>query len=149
MIPAANFVAYWDASAVLSALFHDQHSQVASAWAHTPGIHLLSSLGWAEVHAVISRIQRERVLTEVLVQAAKDVLESGPWRLLNIDPRSDIIEKTAAKWPLRGAGLWHLAACLNLHDQLPELILLTFDSRLHAAAAGEGVGFAGILPATE
>jgi hypothetical protein len=47
-------VIYWDTSAIVSALFRDRHSDTASAAARAPGTHLMSSLGWAEVHAVIA-----------------------------------------------------------------------------------------------
>ena len=132
-------VVYWDASAVLSALFQDDHSEEALAWSRQHGVHLLSSLGWAEVYAVIARIHRERAMADVLVQAAREALESGPWRLLTISPHPDLAKSLAAKWPLRGADLWHLALAKAVHAQLPELVLLTFDSRLNAAAIGEGL----------
>ncbi|MDQ5874602.1 MAG: hypothetical protein M3526_04365 [Actinomycetota bacterium] len=35
---------YWDASAVLSALFLDEHSPRAVKWAMLDGMHLMSSL---------------------------------------------------------------------------------------------------------
>ncbi len=50
-------VIYSDASAVLSALIKDAHSEKAQEWANREGIHLLSSLTYAEVIAVISRMQ--------------------------------------------------------------------------------------------
>ena len=130
---------YWDASAVLSALFQDRYSAEALAWSRRPGAHLLSSLAWAEVHAVIARVERERALAGVLVAAAREAVDSGPWRLLNITPAWESAEILAAKWPLRGADLWHLSAAKTLQDELPELVLLTFDSRLKSAALGEGL----------
>lgn len=132
-------VTYWDASAVLSALFQDSHSDVALDWLRMPGIHLLPSLSWAEVRAVISRIRREGVLTDLLVASAIETLETGPWCLTSVSPGWDVVKRLASEWPLRGADLWHLAAAKSLQEQLPELILLTFDSRLHDAADGEGL----------
>src|SRR2546427_12602884 len=79
-------VVYWDSSAVLSALFEDRYSEQAARWAGRSGMHLLSTLAWAEVYAVIARGEREHVLTGVLINAAREVLEEGPWRRLNASP---------------------------------------------------------------
>lgn len=136
-------VIYWDASAVVSALFRDAHSDEAWRWSRTPGVHLLSTLALAETQAVIARLRRERVLADVLIDAAVAALEKGPWYLLHIAPAPALIRPLAHKWPLRGADLWHLATAKTVQEQLPELRLLTFDSRLQAAAAGEGLWPAG------
>jgi len=132
-------VLYWDASAILSVLFKDRHSTIAQRWANQEGLHLVSSLAYAETCAVIARLQRERILTDVLVQAALEVLREGPWNYLNILPEWKTIQPLSVKWSLRGANLWHLAAAKCLQRQLPELSLLTFDTRLKAAAQGEGL----------
>lgn len=132
-------VVYWDASAILSALFQDSNSEEAQAWSRREGIHLVSSLSLAEVYAVISRIRRDRLLAGVMVDAALEALEEGPWRRLNLSPDWDRLKTLAGKWPLRGADLWHLATAKTMQADLPELILLTFDSRLKAAARGEGL----------
>jgi hypothetical protein len=44
----------------------------------------------------------------------------------------------AALWPLRGADLWHLATADTLRRELPDLKVITFDSRL--AVASQGIG---------
>lgn len=73
--------------------------------------------------------------------------------LFDIKPQcnySDSIEMTAfpgwetsrsssRKWSLRGADLWHLATAKSLQNELPELVLLTFDSSLERSAEGEGM----------
>ncbi len=43
----------------------------------------------------------------------------------------------SAKWPLRGADLWHLANATTLRKEFPELTFLTFDQRLEKVAKGE------------
>jgi predicted nucleic acid-binding protein len=131
-------VVYWDTSAIISALFRDRHSDTASAAARAPGTHLISSLGWAEVQAVIARIEREHALSPVLVSAAREAVERGPWVRLSVDPDRQQIAALARLWPLRGADLWHLAAAKALQADLPELRLLSFDTRLSEAARGEG-----------
>jgi predicted nucleic acid-binding protein len=128
---------YWDASAILSALLKDEHSKDAQKWANRSGHHFLSHLSYSETVAVLSRIRRERDMAEILVDAAGEVLENGPWRRLYIVPQWDIIRNLSDKWPLRGADLWHLSAAKGLQEQFPELQLLTYDAKLKVAAQGE------------
>jgi predicted nucleic acid-binding protein len=130
-------VLYWDASAILSALLKDEHSKDAQNWANQPGQHFISHLAYSEVLAVFSRIRGERDMAEVLVDAAVEVLEKGPWRRLHIVPQWNLIKKLSNKWPLRGADLWHLSAAKSFQDHLPELRLLTYDAKLKFAVQGE------------
>ena len=132
-------IVYWDASAVLSALFKDKHSEEAINWSLREGVHLISSLCCSEVYAVISRIKREGLLAEVLIKASYQSLEDGPWRRLLLIPQESKLKTLAQKWPLRGADLWHLATAKTLQERIPELTLLTFDSRLLVASMGEGL----------
>lgn len=135
---SAQTVIYWDTSAVLSTLFEDAHSDAATETARSMGTHLISSLAWTEAHAVIARIGRERKAASILIDAARESLETGPWRRANVAPDWKHVERLATAWPLRGADLWHLAAAASLRTELPELTLLTFDTRLAVAAHGEG-----------
>ncbi len=129
---------YWDSSAILSALFRDAQSDEAMTKAADPrAVHILSSLAWSEVHAVIARMERERVLAAVLTDAAREALSAGPWRYLNASPTRIIVADLARRWPLRGAGLWHLATAKVLQADIPGLALLSFDAKLSAAARGE------------
>lgn len=132
-------VVYWDASAIVSCLFQDQHSADAHEWARKDGLHLMSTLAYAESCAVIARMQRERLLADVLSAAALEALHEGPWRRLNLSPEWEVVHPLAAKWRLRGADLWHLATAKSLQKELPELFLLTFDTSLEAAARGETI----------
>jgi predicted nucleic acid-binding protein len=133
-------VMYWDASAILSALFKDRHSNEAQNWANQEkDIHLMSTLAYAETCAIISRMQSEGLLADVLIKASLETLEGGHWRHTNTWPEWKIIQPLSLKWPLRGADLWHLATAKTLQNELPEFLLLTFDSRLNAAALGEGM----------
>ena len=138
---ATELVLYWDASAIISSLFKDIHSERAWEISRRDGVHLLSSLALAETHAVINRLARERLLADVLIKAALDALANGPWRYINISPDQREIAKLAAKWPLRGADLWHLSLAITLQQDLPELSLLTFDNRLLTAAQGEKLSY--------
>jgi len=132
-------VIYWDASAILSVIFKDTHSTIASAHAESEAVHFISSLAYSEVAAVISRMKRESILSDLLVDISFDVLERGPWRRIAIHPDQHIARNLAVKWPLKGADLWHLAAAKSLKNEFPELVLLTFDSKLTQAAKGESL----------
>ncbi len=130
-------VIYWDASAILSVLFKDSHSNTAVKWIAKEAVHFLTTLAYAEVCAVISRMQRENVLSDILIKAGFEALDQGPWRRITINPKWDIARSLSKKWPLRGADLWHLAAAKSLQSEFPELVMLTFDLRLENAAKGE------------
>ncbi len=101
---------------------------------------MLSSLAYAEVIAVISRMQRERVMADLLVEAALKTFKDGPWRSLNLGPTPGCMLEFSRRWRLRGADLWHLACARTVRDHLPEVKVLTFDARLKAASQGEGMG---------
>ena len=133
-MPETSAVIYWDSSALLSALFKDDKSRRAKAIAEQDALHLLTTLAYAEVIAVISRMKREHILTEVLVQSAHEILDRGPWRRISISPEWPMIRRLAAKHALCGADLWHLATAMTLKREFPELSLLTFDKRLKTAA---------------
>ncbi len=132
-------VIYWDTSVVVSTLFKDNHSEVALQYASINGIHLISSLVLAETYAVINRIRREILIPDVLVEAAIEAFESGPWRQIKSSPNDKIMKAMAEKWSLRGADLWHLTTAKTLKQDLPELVMVTFDDRLLLAASGEGL----------
>ena len=132
-------ILYWDASAILSALIQDTHSKVAARWSGHDGLHLVSTLGWAETTAVLHRLAGEGHFTKVLLGSALECLAAGPWRLLLRGPDRNAIDSLAARHPLRGADLWHLAQVRTLLGELPGLRMLTFDRRLREAAASEGL----------
>jgi len=133
-MPDSPAVIYWDSSAVLSALFKDANTKKAKICAEREALHLLTTLAYAEVSAVISRMRREQTLTEILAQSALEVLGRGPWRRISISPEWGLIRDLAKKHSLRGADLWHLAAAVALTHEFPEISFLTFDQKLMAAA---------------
>ncbi len=132
-------VVYWDASAILSVLFKDRHSIIAHRCLNVDGVHLLSTLAYSETCAVVARMKRERILSDILIQAALTELNGGYWRQITTIPHWEIIQPLSVKWSLRGADLWHLSAAKTLQSELPEIVLLTFDTRLKKAAVGEGL----------
>jgi len=132
-------VIYWDSSALLSYLFKDEHSEQVTAKARQKGIHLLTALAAAEAYTEISRLQREKLLPELMIAHLYEMLERGPWSRLNIVPDSSSLRELALRWPLKGAGLWHLAAAKTLHREFPELMILTIDREMAQASRGERI----------
>ena len=132
-------VIYWDSSAVLSALFADSNSRTAQKWSAMEGVHFVSSLTVAEVSAVIYRMMHAEKISETLCQAAFEVLDNGPWRRISTGPPWEKIRFLSARYPLRGADLWHLATAKSMQVEFPELYLLSFDKRLTRAAGSESL----------
>lgn len=140
MAEPGGAVVYWDASALLSALVVDVHSDEAVAVAQRPVTHLVSTLAFAEVIAAVARAESQRAVDAKLARAARECLRRGPWRRLTLQPDWTVITTLAAGARLRGADLWHLASVSTLTRQLPEARLFSFDDRLTAAAAALGLG---------
>jgi len=130
-------VIYWDSTALLSYIFKDRHSEEIMERAHSRGVHLLTTLAAAEVYTVISRIHRERILPDVMIDSLFERLEKGPWSRLNIVPDRSALKELARRWPLEGSGLWHLATALTLQREFPELMVLTLNENLARASRGE------------
>ncbi len=132
-------VIYWDSTALLSYLFRDRHSDAVCEKARLKGVHLMTSLAAAEVYTVINRIRRERLLPESVIESLFELLETGPWSKLNLVPDGAALREVARRWPLKGAGLWHLATAKTLQREFPELMILTLDRELARASKGESL----------
>ncbi len=130
---------YWDASAILSVLAEDRHSKLARRRLDAQAPHLVSSLAYAEVCAVLTRLMKEGHLRARQRRLAIASLRARPWSALHIEPDRRLAADLAVRHLLRGADLWHVAAAATLAAELPGLELITFDSRLAAAARGEGL----------
>lgn len=130
---------YWDASAILSVLIEDPHSKNARRRLAQEDPHLVSSLAFAEVCAVLTRLARERHLSAQERRLAIRSLQARPWSALQLEPDRRLVVELAVRHALRGADLWHLAAAATLAAELPGLELLAFDSRLIDAARREGL----------
>jgi predicted nucleic acid-binding protein len=132
-------VIYWDTSAILSALLQDIHTPEARTYLERPAVHLVSSLAGAEFHACLARLQRDGHLAATLAQATCLAFDQGPWRRITMEPSWELFPTLSSRYQLRGADLWHLAMASSLRPDLPEIVLLTFDNALSAAAIGEGM----------
>jgi len=132
-------VIYWDASAILSALVEDDHTDQAQECLKERGAHVVSTLCYAEVLAVFERLRRSGVVSEKLVNRSLEGLERGPWQRLDLQPDWGDIRSLSSQWSLRGADLWHLSTAMGLRREIGEMTLFTFDKRLHQAAQGAGL----------
>lgn len=132
-------VIYWDASAILSALVEDDHTDQAQEWLKKRGAHVVSTLSYVEVLAVFERLRRSGVVSEKLVDRSLEGLERGPWQRLDLQPDWGDIRSLASQWSLRGADLWHLSTAMGLRREIDEMTLLTFDKKLRLAAQGAGL----------
>jgi predicted nucleic acid-binding protein len=130
---------YWDPTCILSALFKDSNSEKAISMSKKEGVHFFSTLCYAQVCSVLTRIRNEKKLKDVLIDVAFDTLKTGPWRRLNIWPEWTTLIALSETWPLKGSSLWHLASAKTLQKQLPEVTLFTFDEELKKAAEEEGL----------
>jgi len=135
-------VLYWDASAIVSAIVRDERSDRVEDLVSRDATHLVSSLAWAETHAVVARAERDGRLAPVLCDAARDALNAPLWRRANIAPDWNIVANLARSRALRGADLWHLATAKTLLADIPELLFVSFDQRLVDAATEAGLTLA-------
>jgi predicted nucleic acid-binding protein len=134
-------VIYWDTSAILSILVEDEHSAKAIKIEKQKGIHLASTLCFAETYAVLKRMNHENVLTDVLYASVLESIENSVIRKINVQPDWKIIQKLSTRYVLKGAYLWHLAAVKTIQPELPEVLILSFDKQLSNAAKKEGIAF--------
>ncbi len=131
---------YWDTSAVISVLTEDAHTSDALAWYSKDNAHLISSLTFAETNSVLSRLRREGFMTTSGANTSLVTLSSAPWRRVSRGPGWDQIASAAQTCDLRGADLWHISMALTLKRQgIHELLLLTYDAKLKAAAEVAGL----------
>jgi predicted nucleic acid-binding protein len=134
-------VIYWDASAILSLLIEDRHSEKAIKVEKQKGIHFTSTLGIAETHAVLKRMNHEKVLTDILYESAVESFENRMIRKINTQPDRTLVRELSSQYVLKGADLWHLAVVKTIRSELPEVVILSFDKQLTTAAEREGIVF--------
>ena len=116
-----------------------RHSRSARRRIKAKGPHLISSLAFVEVCAVLTRLARERHLSARERRLAIGSLQARPWSALHLEPDRRLAADLAHRQGLRGADLWHLAAAATLGQELPGLVLVTFDASLAVAAREEGL----------
>lgn len=137
---------YFDASALVKLIKQEPgSSEAAATWALADQAHG-SRLATIEVRAAIAAARRNRAIPAHALPQALRTEERVRAGLLAIE-LTDAIEVRARvlveRHDLSGADAVHLASALALED--PDLVLATWDRRLHAAAQAEGLR---VAPAT-
>ncbi len=131
----ASEVIYWDASAILPLVLRNMHTEKARFCYRKNAVHLVSTLGVAEVCAVLSDAVRKGILTEERSADARRIVLAEPFQRILHNPDWDDICILAELHNLRGADLWHLALVRGLKMRyFPQARMLTYDSRLKSAA---------------
>jgi len=131
-------VIYWDSSAVLAALGKESRSESARSQLAKPGVHLMSSLTFAETLSVLYRMRSGREISAATLEDAAELINHLPWRRFTLSPSWEEIAAASSTHGLRGADLWHLSLALTLRKrQFPWIRLLTYDQKLFAAATDE------------
>lgn len=123
-------VLYWDSSAILSCLVADVHSEQAKKQLVHSGLHLVSSLGQAEVLAVLRRIEKTNPSFKTPIKQAREMFLGDCWAWTTVQPKVQDIESLSKQYTLRGADLWHAAAFLELRRTVLPLTMVTFDREL-------------------
>jgi uncharacterized protein len=133
---------FWDASAVVPLLIHEQSSQRLRSLLARDSDMFVWWGSEVECISALTRRERDGSLTAQAMNAALERLRqlTGLWK--EIDP-TDAVRETAVRFirvhPLRAADALQLAAAFQAAEQRPSsLAVITLDERLASAARKEG-----------
>jgi uncharacterized protein len=133
---------FWDASAVVPLLIHEQSSQRLRSLLARDSDMFVWWGSEVECISALTRRERDGSLTAQAMNAALERLRqlTGLWK--EIDP-TDAVRETAVRFirvhPLRTADALQLAAAFQAAEQRPSsLAVITLDERLASAARKEG-----------
>ncbi|MGD9797812.1 MAG: PIN domain-containing protein [Microbacteriaceae bacterium] len=133
-------LAFWDSSALVKLLVEETGTKVAVAlWDGSTAL-VASRLVLPEVSAALAAATRARRLDEARARAARTEWRRYVAALDLLDLTADLAARgadLAAAHDLSGAEAVHLAAALALREA--ELVAVTWDRRLAAAARAEGI----------
>jgi predicted nucleic acid-binding protein len=145
-------VRFWDSSAIVPLLVHEDSSRSLQSLAAQDSAMLVWWGSAVECVSALARREREGSLHDRVLTFALQRLQrlASDWH--EVDP-SDAIREAAARFvrvhPLRSADAFQLAAAYLAAEQRPaSLTIITLDERLAAAARKEGFAVFG-LAATE
>lgn len=137
-------LAFWDSSALVKLLVEEEGTDTAvTLWDDAARV-VASRLSIPEVSAALAAAERGGRIDELRARAALDEWRRYRDALDIIEVSAEIAEQAsgvAIKHPLSGADAVHLATARALRDH--ELVLATWDRRLGAAAAAEGLSVIG------
>jgi predicted nucleic acid-binding protein len=136
---AATLNAYFDTSAIVKLVVAEDGSELADELWSTSALRISSQLVYPEARAALAAAQRQgRIDRRGLRRAVGDLEQAvTAMRLLGVDhalarEAGNLAEHRA----LRGHDAVHLASALLIDD--PELLIVTWDSELAAAARDSG-----------
>ena len=126
-------ITFWDSSAVIALAFNEPHTPSAQlARSQTEEFH-----GWdwlaVEIHAATAR---RRAHKEVMDNLA-GFLSATNLHSLSAEDFPELIEHNK-RWRLRAYDAGHLFSFQRVHEDQPELELVTFDKEMIAEAKSEG-----------
>ena len=133
-------LAFWDSSALVKLLVEEPGSEIAAAlWDGSTAL-VASRLVVPEVSAALAAATRARRIDEARARAARTEWRRYFAALDLLDLTGDLAVRgadLAAAHDLSGADAVHLATALALRET--ELVAVTWDRRLAAAAQAEGI----------
>jgi len=133
-------IAYFDTSALVKLLIDEPGSEQAIAFWNGTEMRFTSRVTYAEVRSALAAAYRDRRLNDAGLRSAKRqwrrywdalrVVETG----VHLDrPAGDLAERHS----LGGVDALHVASAAQL--RVADMVVATWDRRLHAAAAAEGL----------
>jgi predicted nucleic acid-binding protein len=133
---------YAESSAVLAWVFREAPAAAVKELLEDAEIVFASSLTVVECHRALVRSQAIGHLSEFEAGQRRGFLESAldAWALLDLEPA--ILGRARRRFPgepLRTLDALHLASALAAKVGIPDLALLSLDSRVRAS--GEALGF--------
>jgi predicted nucleic acid-binding protein len=134
---------YFDTSALIKRFVEESGSKRVDAVLAREPIVATSKVAYAEVHAGLARMLREKAFTTAAYRATSRTFDTD-WRAYVrvdlADPVLLIVRDLVRRYPLRGFDAIHLASAIRLQQQLGEAIrVIASDERLLAAAGEEGL----------
>ncbi len=136
-------ILYLDSSAFVKLLIHETQSSQVLDWAYEAMALACSPLGYPEMVSAVGRRRREGSLSPALHQRALSELESQWGNVVSVAVDERLAGSLARRYPLSGADAVHLAAALTLVQSEVPVALCSYDHRLAAAAASEGLSVLG------
>lgn len=131
-----NLQLYWDTSAVIALFKEETYSKKALEIFERSRENIISTLGFSEILAVLSKINIKEDLSarDEFIQDTNQ----GVWNKTLLQPSFQTLELFSSRYPLKGADLWHLSVFSEIKKEFPTIQLLTFDQQLRGAAQKEG-----------
>lgn len=136
-------ITYLDTSAVAKLLLDEPGSDLADRVWDSSGQRVSSLLVLVETGSVIARIGRSMRLPPHSRRRLAEAWDERRRHIGTLEVSPDVVDLAVDlthRHPLSGADAVHLASALVL--DIDDVVLVTWDARLHAAALAEGLAVA-------